>query len=45
MLKRFEADGDRNPSEMQFDDFECCELVHAGRAGYLCCAESLVYEP
>jgi hypothetical protein len=32
MPRGFEADGDRNPGEMQFDDFQCFDLLHAGRA-------------
>jgi hypothetical protein len=32
-----EANGDRNPGATQFDDFECRDLLHAGRAGYLYC--------
>jgi hypothetical protein len=40
-LKGFEADGDRNPAETQFVDFECCNLLHAGRAGYPYCLAPL----
>jgi hypothetical protein len=27
----------RIPGETQFDDLDCCDLLHAGRAGYLYC--------